>query len=143
MANVNISRTKGMHKLRKTNVFSTEITYEDFVASADVLQLANMPDNVLITRAFSYVVVEEATATTCTGDLGLSGGAELLNDTDLAAAADTVDESSLVPLLLPTGGELTFTVSWTGTTPNLGKIQLVVEYIELDKCSGELVNFVD
>lgn len=174
MANVNLSRTKGKHKVRMLDFFTCVIDLTDEAPksiSADTLQLAQLPDRVLVFPA--TLIIETAwDGTSAAADIGIDGGDELFDGFDLQstagvymqaspaytaadisdppteaevqAIADALEANAAagVGLFLSTGGVLTFLPTYTGDDQTEGKATLVVPYLELDRANGNFTRFV-
>lgn len=100
------------------------------------LLAVNIPEQSLIVGA--HVIVEEASnaATTAAITVGTGEGrADLITTADLKAKGVTSD----VELAVQTGTGLPLVVEleYVGAVTNVGKAQIIVEYIEYTKNSGE------
>lgn len=116
-------------------------------AEADILVDGSVymvfPDRTLITRVVSRQIVTSTTATS-TLDV-VANGTVLVNELDCSTSDGAVKDETLVAAAqyLATGGELVIKAG--AVTPAAGDLEgeLVVEYIELDKNSGEYTVYLD
>lgn len=142
MANQNLSRKNRRNYKRSISVFTAILTYSDEIGtSADVYQLTELPPEIVITRASVIPLVASDAATSATVDLGIDGGNELIAAGDLKSVAGTDVTDDITSLVLETGGTLTFKPTYTGAV-SAGKFLVVVEYIEYQKVTGEITNYV-
>lgn len=142
MATQNLSRNRRLNQKRNISVFTAMIALSDVATSADVYQLFALPEGSLVTHASAVVVVANDAATSATADLGFEGdAAALLDDADLKAAAGTVHDDATNGILRETGGNVIYTPTYTGT-PTVGTVLIRIEYIEYEKITGELTNFI-
>ena len=101
----------------------------------------SLPPRSLITRVTSNITTESGTASS-TLDV-VANGVVLVNELPVAIA-DIADETLVAAArYLATGGELVIKAG--ATTPADGALigELIVEYIELDKNTGEYTEFLD
>ena len=111
------------------------------IVEADILVdgavYVDMPERSLITRVVS---IQHTTSTTATATLDVvANGVVLVNEADCSSADGTVVDETLVAAAqyMATGGELVIKAG--AVTPAAGDLiaEYIVEYIELDKTSGE------
>ena len=134
-----LSRSQGNHKKRDISVSAFRLKSSD-IPGADTYELGVLPTNILIVGSSVTNVVAFSAATAISVEM--VGGATLITTADLAAAADTVVDSTSTPLATQTGPVVTATLTG-GVALTAGEAVVTVEYIELDQCTGELTNFVD
>jgi hypothetical protein len=136
MARANKTRDNGVEQKKGVCVAVIEIAEADILVDGSVY--VNMPPRSLITRVVSRQIVTSTTATS-TLDV-LANGVVLVNEADCSSADGTVVDHTLVAAAqyLATGGELVIKAG--AVTPAAGDLtaEFVVEYIELDKNTGEL-----
>ena len=117
------------------------------IVEADILVdgsvYVNMPERSLITRVVS---VQGVTSTTATATLDVvANGVVLVNESDCSSADGTVVDETLVAAAqyMATGGELVIKAG--AVTPAAGDLtaEFIVEYIELDKNTGEYTKHLD
>lgn len=141
MATKNLTRTKGRHKKRDISVFTTHVTIDEFGVSGDVYEVFKLPFNSLVTRRSAYIVTASDDSTSAAADVGIDGGAELGNMdlTALAGSNGFTAEEELA--FFPTGGTVTVTPAYGTNDPTVGEAILVIEYVEIDKTTGDVTNF--
>lgn len=116
---------------KSASVSSAEVTFEDLNAT-DVADLFNIPVDALITA--THVVVHEAADALATLDVGTTdGGAELINDADIATVG-VVTDALAAPVSVEMGALVNITPS---TTLTQGRFTVVVEYVEYELSNGE------
>lgn len=146
MATQNLSRRDVIAQKKSISVTSAALTYADHLStSADTYQLATIPPGSLITHASITVLTASDAATSAVADLGFAGDDTLIDGVDLKSAAGTVLEggtNAVVPAFKETGGILTIKPTYTGAT-TAGEFLVTVEYIEVNKTSGEYTKFVN
>lgn len=101
-----------------------------------VAAVANLPARSLVTGVKTIVLTASGTATaTITAKVGATAIA-----TNVAVASTGVKVTS-TPGYFPTGGEITIVAG--GVAPAAGdlEVEVVVEYIELDKVTGEYTTY--
>lgn len=161
MTTVNLTRTAGKHKKREVSVFTARIssaTGAEYVTTADVYELFDLPPNSLVIDRRALVLTANNCSSTATADLGIDGGSEFANDMNLKAtaatsaiAAPTATVSgeaqtvsiagTFTPIFYPTGGTVTFKPAFGANDVTAGEVLVEIEYIEIDKTSGEVTNF--
>lgn len=141
MATKNITRKSRRHQKQGICVFTTMLAVSELDTSGDDYQLFVLPPAAVVTSAKAIVVTANDAATSAAADLGFDGGDELLAAADLTSAADTVIDDEIGGIIRETGGVVTITPTYDGT-PTEGKILVAIEYIEYEKTTGEVTNFV-
>jgi len=143
MATVNLTRKAGFHKKRDVSVLAAVIDLINHApTSADVYEIAKIPANSIIIDAQVVQIVECDAASSATGDFGYVGTANAFgNDLDLTSAAGTsLADNLAAAIYTETGLTVIFTPTYSGAK-TVGKVALLVEYIELDKTNGEFTQF--
>ena len=133
-------REERFFQKKSTCYFAVELnegteSYELAAGNGDH-QLANLPDNAIITDAYIHVKTASDAATSATGTLGTtSGGTEILSAADLKATGKqgTFTGQSLTG----TGKTLWLGVTKVGAETAVGEYVVVVEYLEYRKDTGE------
>ena len=142
MALVNLTRTRGKHKVETIEAFHCVLDVLDEVGTTgDDYQLAILPPKTLIKSVSVIVEVSNDSGGDPVADIGVDGDDSIVAAFDLSAAADTVSTDE-VGVYLPLGGVLTYTPTYDGT-PTQGRIRLHVEYSELGKTSGAFTKFLE
>lgn len=143
MATVNLTRKNGYHKKRGTCVAAIMIDFAvDTFVSADDHEVLVLPPNSFVKSAQLQIITAN-NATTATADVGFGGGDTLIDGVNLKATAGSTlsgGTNAAVPAFRDTGGTVTFTPTVTGTA-TVGRALLLIEYVEVDKTTGELTNF--
>jgi len=133
MARANKTRTLAIAQKKGVCVAVVPFVEADVLVDGSVY--ANIPPRSMITRVTSNITTASGTAT-ATVDV-LANDVVLVNELPVAAAG--VDDETLVAAAryLATGGELVIKAG--AVTPAAGDLvgELIVEYIELDKNTGE------
>jgi len=146
MATQNLTRKNRFNEKRKVAVFTAELDYENLLnTSGDIYQLFQLPKNSLVTHASAIVQTAFDSATSASLDLGFAGDDTLIDGADLTSAAGTElsgGTNVVVPAIKQTGGIVTAVPTYTGATTT-GKILVRIEYIEYNKVTGELTEYVD
>lgn len=142
MATNNQTRLHGRHKKRDVSVLTFEVNFDELVVDNDVYQMAVLPSESYLLSCNVIIVTPDDAGTSSVLDVGVDGTVDNLhNGINLKAAAGT-NVASSTRLYLATGGIVTALVLRVGTAETEGKAICVIEYIELDKATGELTNFV-
>lgn len=145
MATVDLSRDLTYAQKKSPCVSSFTLDYTDNIGtSADVYQLAVLPAGTLVTSATIVVLTASDAVTSAVADVGLAGGDTFIDGVNLKSTAGTVlsgGTNAVIPQFLATGGILTIKPTYTGAA-TVGKFQVTVEYVEVDKTSGEYTRFV-
>ena len=141
MARENKTRDDNVHQKKGVCVMSIAVVEADILVDGAVYGV--LPERSLITRVIS---VQGTTSTTATATLDIvANGVVLVNEADCSSADGTVVDETLVAAAqyLATGGELVIKAG--AVTPAAGDLiaEYIVEYIELDKNSGEMTVFLD
>jgi len=112
-------------------------SYEMPVAGGTV-SLANLPPDCIITNAYIHVKTVSDAVTSSTGKIGTTdGGSEVLSAANLKAAVGKVGTFT-GQSLTGTGKTLYFNVAKVGGDGTaVGKVVIVVEYLEYTKKTGE------
>jgi len=129
------NKTRDLIFAQKKGVCVAVIPFVEADILVDGAVYVNIPKRSLITRVTSNITTESGTAT-ATLDV-LANGVVLVNELPVAIA-DVADEALVAAArYLATGGELVIKAG--AVTPADGALigELIVEYIELDKNSGE------
>ena len=129
------NKTRDLIFAQKKGVCVAVIPFVEADILVDGAVYVNMPKRSLITRVASNITTASGTAT-ATLDV-LANGVVLVNELPVAIA-DVADEALVAAArYLETGGELVIKAG--AVTPADGALigELIVEYIELDKNSGE------
>lgn len=139
MARTNKTRDSNFHQKKAVQVAVIQIAEADILVDGSVY--VNLPERTMINRVTSNVTTASTTASS-TLDV-VANGVVLVNE--LAVAAANIGDETLIAAAryLATGGELV--VKAGATTPAAGDLvmELIVEYIELDKNCGEYTLFLD
>lgn len=144
MASIDYTRTAKNNEKRKVSVFTSNIkpanvtVAEGFatagtIAIGDVITLANLPANSIVTSA-SIQVVTGLTTGTQTVALAV-GGTAIMAAVAVGTADNVIKGTTTVKKV---EGALTLT---TGVAAMVdGEIEVLIEYIEPDVVTGELTN---
>ena len=129
------NKTRDLALAQKKGVCVCVIPFVEADILVDGAVYASIPERSMITRVVSNITTASGTASS-TLDV-LANGVVLVDE--LAVAAANVTDETLVAAAqyLATGGELVIKAG--GTTPADGALigEILVEYIELDKNTGE------
>ena len=130
-----LNKTRDLAVAQKKSVCVAVIPFVEADILVDGSVYMNIPERSMITRVTSNITTASGTAT-ATVDV-LANGVVLVNE--LAVAAANVGDETLVAAAryLVTGGELVIKAG--AVTPADGALigEILVEYIELDKNTGE------
>lgn len=144
MASIDYTRTAKNNEKRKVSVFTSNIkpanvtVAEGFatagtIAIGDVITLANLPANSIVTSASIQVVTG---LTTGTQTVALAVGGTAIMAAVAVGTADNVTKGTTT--VKKVEGALTLT---TGVAAMVdGEIEVLIEYIEPDVVTGELTN---
>lgn len=138
MARENKTRDGSFHQKKGVCVAVMAIVEADILVDGAVY--VNLPDRVMITRVTSNITTASGTAN-ATLDV-LANGVVLVNELPVAIA-DIADETLITAArYIATGGELVIKAG--AVTPADGALigEILVEYIELDKNTGEYTQFL-
>lgn len=138
MARENKTRDGSFHQKKGVSVLVAAFVEADILVDGAVY--GNLPDRILITRLTSNITTESGTAN-ATLDV-LANGVVLVNELPVAIA-DIADETLVAAArYLVTGGE--FVIKAGAVTPADGALigEILMEYIELDKNTGEYTQFL-
>lgn len=124
----------GLNNQKRNCRFVVAAPSEAEILSAGNAIIANLPERVLLTKA--YAIVKTA-STTGAATLDIKVGATVVANEVPVAALGVGEGVNFVPVYLATGGALT--VAGGAVLPAAGDLvaEIVVEYIELDKVTGE------
>ena len=133
MARENKTRDGAFHQKRGVSVAVIPFVEADVLVDGAVY--VSMPERSLITRVVSNITAASGTAN-ATLDI-VANSVVLVNEMAVAATGVTDETLVVAAQYLATGGELVIKAG--AVTPADGALvgDLVVEYIELDKVSGE------
>lgn len=150
MATQNVTREGLMNQKKQVRYATAILDYAaasdavDVSTSADVYELFELPEGpLLITEANLFVETASDAATSATADVGFDGADTLIDGANLKSAADTDlsgGTNAVVPQLVTIGGTVTFLPTYSGAT-TVGRFHLRIGFIELEKKSGELMNY--
>ena len=144
MASIDYTRVAKNNEKRKVSVFTSNIkpanvtVAEGFAAAGtiaigDVITLANLPANSIVTNASIQVVTG---LTTGTQTVALAVGGTAIMTAVAVGTADNVTKGTTT--IKKVEGALTLT---TGVAAMVdGEIEVLIEYIEPDVVTGELTN---
>lgn len=147
MANVNINSFGRNNQKKNVSVASATIdagklTSKEYgvsedgkIAVGDVLTLFSLPAECVITNAF-FVVKKVPTATTA--QIKLDAGTDSLFAATAVGSAVAVVGSLAGKAYTKSGVDVTATISTAALSDGL--IEVVVEYVELNRVNGEYVN---
>lgn len=145
MANVNLTRTEKLYQKKSVSVFTAVLDFTDNVpTTGEDYQLFTLPAQSLVTAASLLVLTASDAATSAAADVGFDGGDTLIDGVNLKSAAGTTlsgGTNAKISQLSDTGGVVTFSPTYTGAA-TAGKFLLCVEYVEIEKVTGEYTNFV-
>lgn len=138
MARANKTRDSLFHKKKGVCIAVIQILEADILVDGSVY--INFPRRVMINRVTSNITTASGTAN-ATVDV-LANAVVLVNELPVAAA--NIGDETLVAAAryLATGGELV--VKAGAVTPADGALvgEIIIEYIELDKNTGEMTEFL-
>ena len=106
------------------------------LAIADVVSVFTLPADAVVTNAFFYVQTGVA-GVTSTGKITV-GTTDVVAAVAFAGTAGAVKGGAVTKAHTGTGSEVTITIGTAAATA--GVVEVVVEYIEYTKTSGELTN---
>lgn len=150
MATINLTRKGRLNRKRGVRNFIAVLDYADtseldITTSADDYELFVAPNDCYITKAEMLVVTPFDSATSDAADVGIAGGDTLIDGADLQSAAGTQldgGSNAAIPQFLETGGTITFSPTYTGGSTTEGKVIVVIEYIDIERCEeGEMTEF--
>ena len=142
MASIDYTRKDKNNQKRKVSVFTTNIKPADVtvaegfttagtIASGDVITLANLPANSIVTSASVQVVTGP---TTGTQTVALAVGGTAVMAAIALGTADNVTKGTTT--VKKVEGALTLTTGVAALVD--GEIEVIVEYIEPDLVTGEM-----
>lgn len=132
-----LTRKKDFAQKKSACVAAARLTH-DMVSDTALQELFNLPPNALITN--SYAHVEVAGQTSLTVDFGFDGGAELGNDLDIDDVGPVAGAVTGPATSLATDTGKTVTAKFSAA-PTAGSFVFIVEFIEYDLSTGELMNY--
>lgn len=150
MATQNLTRKARLNKKRGVRNFIAVLDYADtseldITTSADDYELFVAPNDCYVTKAEMLVITPFNSATSDAADVGIDGGDTLIDGANLQSAANSLlsgGTNAVVPQFLETGGTITFSPTYTGGSTSAGKVILVIEYVEIERCEeGEITQF--
>jgi len=106
------------------------------VASGETVSVFNLPANAVVTNAF-FKVTTGVTGATATGKVTV-GSTDAIAAVAFAGVADAIKGGAVTKVSTGTGAEVTVTIGTANATA--GKVEVIVEYIEYTKTTGELTN---
>lgn len=106
------------------------------VASGETVSVFNLPANSVVTNVF-FLVVEGVTGATATGKVTV-GSTDAIAAVAFAGVSGAVKGGATTPVFTGTGAEVTVTIGAANATA--GKVEVIVEYVEYTKTTGELTN---
>lgn len=115
---------------RSSRAFVVRLSEAEILDGAHVV---NLPPRVLIAQA--YVIVHTASGTTSASISANCSGTAILTNSPVTTGGTTT--TGTVRVYLPTGGAVTVTAGATAPATGSLDVEVVIEYIELDKSVGE------
>jgi hypothetical protein len=106
------------------------------VGIGETVSVFNLPANAVVTNAFFYVNTGVA-GTTATGKVSV-GGIDAIAAVAFAGTAGVLKGGAVTKVSTGTGAEVLVTIGTAAATA--GKVEVIVEYIEYTKSTGELTN---
>ena len=128
---VDITRNGIMNQKREPSFAVLPVTEAEILAVAGAV---NLPSRCIVLGVHANVITP---STTAGSQVSLLAGAVPIATDMAVTVAGVIPEATLAPVYLPTGGLVTIV---GGTTPPAaGDLvsEYIIEYIELDKVSGE------
>ncbi len=107
---------------------------EQAVAATETVAVFNLPANAVVTDAFFYVKTG-LTNTTATGKITV-GATDAIAAVAFAGVAGAIKGGTVTKVHTGTGSEVTVAIGTANATD--GEVEVVVEYIEYTKTTGEL-----
>ena len=131
---VDITRNGLYNQKRSVSVGVFDLTEAEILAVAGV---ANLPERCVVTDVKAIV---KTVSTTGSSSISVLVGAVDIGNDIAVTVAGVIPEVTVAPKYFPTGGAIT--VVGGATPPAAGDllVEVVVEYIELDKVTGEYTN---
>ncbi len=138
MAIVNGTRKGTRNQKRQVSVGTARIEADDITANADVVELFSIPNDSVVLDV--DVSIEEAfnPGTTLTVQIDYDG-TQIMAPVDLTVVG--LSNAATAQFDTGVGGLATMTIALSGTKPTVGKADIMVQYIEYEKTSGELTSF--
>ena len=125
---------KNNQKRDTSTMVATVDFSEQAVASGETVLLASLPSNSVITNAL-FEVVNGVTGATATGKITV-GSTDVIPAVAFAGVDGAIKGGTVTRVGTGTGAEVILTVGVADATD--GKVNVIVEYIETDKVTGEL-----
>lgn len=104
------------------------------VAIAETVSVFNLPKNAVVTNAFFYIN-EGVAGATATGKVTI-GSTDTIAAVAFAGTAGVIKGGAVTKVHTGTGAEVLVTIGVAAATA--GKVEVIVEYIEYEKSTGEL-----
>ncbi len=138
MATLNKTREGTRNQKRGTSIGHANITIADYDATLDLAELFNIPENAHIVRAHLNVktAFNAGTSITFTIRLGTT-----IFVAAISVATTGVKTLTVTPLDSGVGGLCILLPTIVGALPTTGEAELMVEYIEYDKSTGEYTDY--
>lgn len=142
MAFKSLTRNKQYAQKKAVSVFSANLVEGegDFDSSANNWLLGHLPPDAIITNAYVHVISASDAATSKTLKLGTAeGGGQILT----AANAKTAGKQGTFAgqSLTGTGKAIYLNATASGAVTDVGEYQVVIEYLEKDKNTGEYTRY--
>ncbi len=138
MATLNKTREGQRNQKKGISVAHATIDFSEFDATGDVAELFELPENAHIARIHLNVktAFNAGTSMVIVGKLGASTVMA-----SISIATTGVKTLTVTQLDAGTGAQFTLTTTVVGAMPTAGKAEIMVEYIEYTKNSGELTDY--
>lgn len=137
---MDLRRENSAHQKKCLSYFAVEL--KEGVDSNDIPlgngdhELANLPSDCIITDAYAFIQTVSDAATSAVATLGITpGGSELASAINMKLAGDQGTFAGL--LETGTGATIYLGVTKVGVETAVGKLVVVVEYLEHTKKTGE------
>jgi|SaaInl8_120m_RNA_FD_contig_21_2407617_length_2604_multi_16_in_0_out_0_2 hypothetical protein len=115
-----------------------ELLFSD-ITTAVSDTICKIPKGALVLGTRTNVITAFNAGTSITADIGIGGSATGIDD-DLSIASTGVTAGTASGVYYASGTDVTVVTTITGAVPTAGRLQIIVDYIETDKVSG---NYVD
>lgn len=140
MATFNRTREGSRNQKKGVCVAAATIDMADIPASGDIAELFDLPENALVTgvrmnvkTAFTGGSASAATLLMALGGATISAAMSIFT-TGVKTLTVTSRDTGV-------GGIVTAVCAFTGGVPTVGSVEVMVEYIEYTKNTGELTNY--
>jgi len=133
-----LRRTGTLNQKKMSNFATAELDFATLGAVTASFELFNLPESSVIVDAYVHVMTASNAATTNVGSIGTAlDGTQVLSAANLKTTGKqgTFTGQSLTG----TGKTIYFKQTVTGAA-TVGKVLVVVEYLEYDKNTGEYTN---